>query len=115
KCALVTLKIEHFDVFDLHTNDVLQNVELSGALNELYRINQHPDWIDLINYALEALEYDAEAYFNVKVSRGTRSSNSKKKESGIYYTPLDVANFIVSQCIDTALSFADKPSVLDCS
>ena len=115
KRALAALKIENLDVFDLHTNDVLQNVELSGALNELYRINQYPDWIDLINYALEALEYDAEAYFNVKVSRGTRSSNSKKKESGIYYTPLDVANFVVSQCIDTALSFADKPSVLDCS
>lgn len=115
KCALDVLKIEHLNVFDLRTNDVLRNVELSGALNELSRFNQYPDWIDLINYALEALEYDAEAYFNVKVSRGTRSSNSKKKESGIYYTPLDVAHFIVSQCIDTALSFDDRPSVLDCS
>ena len=115
KSALSVLKIEHLNMFDLHTNDVFQNVELSGALNELSHINQYPDWIDLINYALEALEYDTEAYFNVKVSRGTRSFNIKKKASGIYYTPLDVANFIVSQCIDTVLSFTDKPSVLDCS
>lgn len=115
KCALDVLKLEHLNVFDLHTNDDLQSVELSGALNELYRMNQYPDWSDLINYALEALEYDTEAYFNIEVSRGTRSSNSRKKERGIFYTPLDVANFIVSQCVDAALSFTDKPAVLDCS
>lgn len=115
KHALTALKIDNLDIFGLHANDDLQSVELSGALNELTRINQYPDWIDLINYALEALEYDADAYFNVKVSRGTRSSNSKKKESGIYYTPLDVADFVVSQCIGAALSSTDTPSVLDCS
>lgn len=115
KRALTSLEIENLDVFGLCTNDILQNVEISGALNELTRINQFPDWPDLINYALEALEYDAEAYFDVEVSRGIRNSNRKKKENGIYYTPLDVANFIVSQCIDIALSFSDKPSVLDCS
>ena len=113
--ALTALKIDNLDIFGLHANDSLKSLELSGALNELTHINQYPDWIDLINYALESLEYDADAYFNVKVSRGTRSSNSKKKESGIYYTPLDVTNFVVSKCIGTALSFTDFPSVLDCS
>ena len=115
KSALTALDVEETGIFDLFIDNNLQNVELSGALNELSRINQYPDWIDLINYALEALEYDTKTYFNVKVSRGARSSNIKKKESGIYYTPLDVANFIVSQCINTALSFTDKPSILDCS
>lgn len=107
--------MEDIDVFGLRINDNLQIVDLSGALHELSLINQYPDWRDLINYALEALEYDVDAYFNVNVSRGTRSSNSKKKDRGIYYTPLDVANFIVSQCIDSTLSFTDMPSILDCS
>lgn len=76
-------------------------------LDDLSHIDQEPDYLELINYALEALEYDTDVYFNVKVSRGTRSSNSKKKDSGIYYTPLDVANFIVSQCVDTAYTLCN--------
>lgn len=113
--ALAFLAIEDIGVFDLCINDDLQTAELAGALNELSYINQYSDWQNLINYALEALEYDVEAYFKIKVSRGTRSSNSKKKGRGIYYTPLDVVNFIVSRCVDPVLSFVDNPSILDCS
>lgn len=115
KNALSLLDIADDHVFGFCADDKFQMVELSGALTELANINQHPDWCDLINYALEALEYDAEAYFNVKVSRGTRSSNSKKKASGIYYTPMDVVNFIVSRSVAPVLAHVDKPSILDCS
>ena len=115
KGALASFNINGIDIFDLCANNNLQTVELSGALSELSHISQYPEWPNLINYALEALEYDVEAYFNVKASRGIRSANSKKKGNGIYYTPLDVVNFIVSQCIDSVLPFVDKPSILDCS
>lgn len=115
KYILSAIKMNDLNIFELSFNDNLQTLELAGALNELSHIDQEPDYLELINYALEALEYDTDVYFNVKVSRGTRNSNSKKKDSGIYYTPLDVANFIVSQCVDTALSETDMPSVLDCS
>lgn len=113
--ALSLLAIMDDHVFGFCDDDKFQMVELSGALTELAQINQHPDWCDLINYALEALEYDVETYFNVKVSRGTRGSNKKKKASGIYYTPIDVVNFIVSQNIAPVLAYVDKPSILDCS
>ena len=115
KDLLKILNIEDTHVFGFRPNDKYQAAELSSALTELTHIYQHDDSFNLINYALEALEYDVEAYFNVKISRGTRSSNSKKKKSGIYYTPMDVVNFIVSRCIDPVLQFTDKPSILDCS
>ena len=115
KSALSSLDIDNINILNLCINENLLDAKLSGVMDELSHINQYPDWPDLINYALEALEYDVEAYFEVKVSRGTRSANSKKKENGIYYTPLDVVNFIVSQCIVPILPFTDKPSILDCS
>lgn len=115
KDVLKILNIEDKHVFDFCSNDKYQTAELASALTELSHIYQHADSFDLINYALEALEYDVEAYFDVKVFRGTRSSNSKKKKSGIYYTPIDVVNFIISRCVDPVLPFTDKPSILDCS
>lgn len=115
KNILTALNIDGINIFDLNINDNFQTAELLGALNELSHINRYPDWPNLMNYALEALEYDVEAYFKVKVSRGTRNSNSRKKESGIYYTPLDVVDFIISRCIDLVLPFVDKPCILDCS
>lgn len=113
--ALISLNINNIGVFNLNSNDSVQSVELIGALNQLSNITQYSDWSNLINYALESLEYDVEDYFNTKKSRGTRNTNNKKKESGIYYTPLDVVDFIVSQCLDATLPLTDKPAVLDCS
>lgn len=115
KSVIASLNISDFNIFDLYVNDNIQTAELSGALIELSHISQYPDWQTLINYALEALEYDVETYFNVKVSRGTRGSNSKKKSRGIYYTPIDVVNFMVSQCISRVLPHVNQPRILDCS
>lgn len=115
KSALAFFDVNDIGILGLYAQDHLQAAELSGALNELSHINQYSDWPTLIHYALEALEYDVEAYFNVEVSHGIRNSNRKKKKNGIYYTPLDVANFIVSQCVDSVLQFTDEPSILDCS
>lgn len=115
KSALAYFDINGIDILDLCAHGHLQTVELSGALSELLHINQYSDWPNLIHYALEALEYDVEAYFKVEVSHGIRNSNQKKKKNGIYYTPPDVANFIVAQCVDSVLSFTDEPSILDCS
>lgn len=115
KNVLTTLNIAGNHVFDLNANNNIKEVELAGTLTELSHVSQHSDWAVLINYALEALEYDVETYFSVKKTRGTRRSNSKKKKSGIYYTPIDVVNFIVSQCITPVLNHVAKPAILDCS
>lgn len=92
-----------------------QSLSLSTTIVELSRIKQYPYYNYLIDYALEALEYDVDEYFNIAVSRGTRSSNKKKKSNGIYYTPTDVVDFMVSQCITTVLPHNGRPSIMDCS
>lgn len=113
--ALKNLNAPDSRMLDLHTIKAAGEIELTGALTELSRIAQDSDWYDLINYALESLEYDIDEYFKVKISRGTRSSNSKKKGRGIYYTPIDVVDFMVSKCVSQVLHSVTKPTVLDCS
>lgn len=115
KKVLMSLNIIESNVFNLSANDHCQSIELSGTLTKLSDISHYPECPDLINYALEVLEYDAEEYFNIKLSRGIRNSNKKKKGHGIYYTPIDVVSFVVSQCVDPIFTRTAKPSILDCS
>lgn len=109
------LEIADCNPWGLCDSDIIPPINLNTTLIELSRLKQYPYFCDLINYALESLEYDVDEYFNVTVSRGTRSSNKKKKSNGIYYTPTDVVNFMISQCISAVLPQKAKPSVLDCS
>lgn len=121
-CEIITLtdvynflKISECNLWGLCDSDDLPPINLNATLIELSWLKRYPYFNDLINYALESLEYDVDEYFNVTVSRGTRSSNKKKKSNGIYYTPVDVVNFMVSKCISTVLPQNTKPSILDCS
>lgn len=123
-CVLSSIRLkdvlEYFNAidghfFDLFASGCAETLELSGALTALSRICQYPEQRAFINYALEALEYDVDTYFDVKKTRGTRSHNSKKKKLGIYYTPVDVARFIVSKCIASVLTKVTMPTILDCS
>lgn len=109
------LKVSDCYFWGLCDNYDFPPINLKTTLIELSSLKQYPYFNDLINYALESLEYDVDEYFNVTVSRGTRSSNKKKKSNGIYYTPVDVVDFMVSQCISTVLPRNPKPSILDCS
>ena len=90
------LNLTNSQVFDLCADNKFKIVDVSGALKEISNISQYSDWKNLINYAFEALEYDVDAYFEIKISRGIRKFNSKKKSCGIYYTPIDVVDFIVA-------------------
>lgn len=115
KNVLDSLNMSTFDVFDLCTDDTIKSVELSGTISELSHMVQYPDWLDLIDYALEVLEYEVEEYFSIEIFHGTRNYNKKKKKNGIYYTPIDVVNFMVSKCIKPVLYRTTQPSILDCS
>lgn len=103
------------DIFGLFQKNALQYIEVSGALNHILPLLQYADWRALINYSLESLEYDADEYFEVALSRGVRSTNKRKKSQGIYYTPTDVVDFMISKCISCVIPENTRPAVLDCS
>ena len=113
--VLMELNLSDNDIFGLQEETTLKHIEISDALNDILSICQYAGWRDLIKYSLESLEYDSYEYFNVKLSRGIRSTNKKKKNQGIYYTPTDVIDFMVSQCISHVVPDNKNPSILDCS
>lgn len=92
-----------------------KNIELKNTIDVIKPITKYYNWEKLLNYALEALEYDVSNYFSVVVSHGARRKNAAKKRRGIYYTPLDVVDFMVSQCLESVLPRNNLPTILDCS
>lgn len=103
------------DFFAICTQENQQKIELANTLNILLSIRHYQFWSSLIIYSFESLEYEPNEYFNVELTRGTRSSNTHKKSKGIYYTPIDVVNFMISQCLSTVQNISPTPSILDCS
>ena len=93
----------------------ITEVNIHDTFNTLNAIMDYPDWKELINYSYEALEYEVDYYFSVKKNRGVRSSNSKKKGLGIYYTPDDVVSFMSSRCLQFMTNIKAFPSIIDCS
>ena len=88
--------------------------DVRNALQELHSILKKPDQRQMIEYALEALEYDEEQYFSSEINRGVRNGIHQKKKNGIYYTPEDVVSFMVDKTVSTIISIK-KPRILDCS
>lgn len=113
--VLLSLGISDCDIEGLPRRCAYQEIQLSATFDDLSSVLQYLDWHELITYALESLEYDADEYFGVALSRGTRGENKKKKSQGIYYTPTDVVGFIVSRCISQVLPKKPHPNILDCS
>ncbi len=112
--ALCLMNLSVDCCFDLCTESVRQ-IELGGTIKTLMDLKQCPDWRDLLNYALEALEYNTNEYFKVKVSGGARRANIKKKNQGVYYTPIDVVDFMVSRCISSVSPHIPFPTIIDFS
>lgn len=93
----------------------LRQITVNKTIETLSELENDSDWKELINYSYEALEYDVDSYFSVKVNRGIRASNKKKKSFGIYYTPNDVVSFMASTCLSTLVKRKQYPSIIDCS
>lgn len=94
-----------------------QEINVKKTMECLYRLNQIANWKSFINYASEAMEYDPVEYFSIDVKRGVRKSNLHKKNRGIYYTPEDIIDFMLSRCVDALFKENEDtiPSFLDCS
>lgn len=91
------------------------DLDLSESIEALNKIKATPNWKEYLCYALEALEYNTDEYFSVSLNRGVRVANSIKKNRGIYYTPDDVVDFMVSHCLDGVFRTDTIPKILDCS
>ena len=95
----------------------ISSINISGAIAEINTFYQYPDWKEQLVYLCEALEYDTNSYFAASIHRGVRNRNTHKKRRGIYYTPKDIVDFMVSRCME-AVHGKDTcypPSFLDCS
>lgn len=110
----------HLDFFQdnwLEFSANYQEIYVERTMECLYELNQISNWRMFVNYACEALEYDPTEYFSVDRKRGVRSANQHKKNRGIYYTPEDVIDFMLSRCVDALPKENGNsiPSFLDCS
>lgn len=94
-----------------------QEINIEKTMECLYKLNQISNWKPFVNYACEALEYDPAEYFSIDVKRGVRNTNPHKKNRGIYYTPEDIIDFMLSRCVDALFKENEDtiPSFLDCS
>lgn len=81
---------------------------------EIKEVFMHEEYL---KYAIEVLEYEPEAFLSMPIKRGVHVGNEIKKNSGIYYTPVDVVGFMIDKCINSLNCEDTKRNLtyLDCS
>lgn len=77
----------------------IRRISYNGIIEKLYKIKAFPGWIELLPYALELLDYSEEDLSLSYRDRRNGIITKKKKHSGIYYTPADVAQYMATECI----------------
>ena len=92
-------------------NDLL-NIKCLSAMRHLNIMANIPLWKDLLPYALEVLEYSEQELEDAGHDRRDGVITKKKKRSGVYYTPYDVARYMVNGCLDRLSD--QKMMLLDC-
>lgn len=113
--VLNSLNLSCCGAFSIDATQDYKAITVADTILTLKEIENDDDWRSLIVYSFESLEYDVDSYFAVKVNRGVRNDNKKKKNLGIYYTPNDVVSFMASRCISSLTRRTSYPTVLDCS
>lgn len=98
----------------IETGFQINGVWISKTISYLTQIKKINGWKELIDYSCEVLEYDVNEYFKIDVNKEVRTANIKKKNNGIYYTPEDVVEFMISRCLSSILKEKNL-SILDCS
>jgi hypothetical protein len=113
--VLTDLKVSYGCSFSLDATTNTEIIDVRDTICTLGEVKKEDNWKELLIYSFESMEYDVESYFSVKKNRGVRSTNTKKKNQGIYYTPNDVVSFMVSSCVTKLVKRTSYPSVIDCS
>lgn len=114
KDILTSLKLRKCVTFSKTITNKANSIVLGDTVSQFAKFRNHSEWNTLLIYAIEALEYNTDEYFSNEKKRGTRINN-KKKNRGIYYTPLDVVSFMTRNCITRTIEHVKHPKVLDCS
>lgn len=78
----------------------LQQVRYEAAISYFKIITNIPMWKSLLPYSLEMLDYSEQDLKYAWRDRRFGVITEKKKQSGVYYTPPDVAKYMVDGCLD---------------
>lgn len=92
-------------------------VQIFNSYQKISAISDIQGGIENIVYAFETFEYTSDEFINLPVKKGVHVANYKKKGCGIYYTPEDVIEYMISQCtstLDMEMPIDDQ-TYLDCS
>lgn len=82
-----------------------------SALEALCELSIDGDLKDLLPYVLEA--HGPGSRLSVMRDSGTRAARIAKKERGVFYTPLDVAEYMVGQVLDRSVDGREAPRSFD--
>lgn len=94
--------------------EAYQDCKAQNMFNHIKKVSEITEWETLLVYSFEVFEYTPSKYLNTPQRRGARLASSTKKRGGIYYTPSDVAKYMVEHCIDVSNSLIPY-TYLDCS
>lgn len=78
----------------------LKKIKLNTAIEHIAEHVTNPLFGSLLPYAIEMLEYTDQELATASRDRRDGIITRKKKNSGIYYTPLDVASYMVERCLN---------------
>lgn len=82
------------------SSENLSRILFDNAWRHLVSLLPDPRLVDLLPYALELLDYSDNDLASATKDRRDGLVTKKKKDSGIYYTPVDVAHYMVISCLD---------------
>ena len=76
-----------------------KDVPAKSVFAHLKKMQEIPQYNFLLPYALEILEYSESEIRIADYDRRSGIVTKKKKQSGVYYTPLDVAKYMIDCCL----------------
>lgn len=76
------------------------SVKVLATYEKMSRMSEIIEWKTLVFYAFETFEYSPKHFLTMPVKKGIHIASEKKKKQGIYYTPTDVIEFMVDNCIE---------------
>lgn len=82
------------------SDSISESIRYDEAARHLQVIKDTPFFPVLLLYALELLDYSEREISIASRDRRAGIITKKKKESGVYYTPPDVAHYMVKACTD---------------
>ena len=80
--------------------DKVSQISCISAAQHFETIVRIPMWKKLLPYAFEILEYSEQELEQASKDRRSGIITKKKKQSGVYYTPMDVVKYMVNGCLD---------------